>query len=161
MDHVADRLADEDRGVVDDAVVEPSGNVFFSRSIIARTSADACERVDAGQLEDAEGDRRLVVEQAAQRVAVRAELDARRRRASRVICPSASARTTMSANWSSVVSRPCVLIVNWNVVSVGTGGSPSRPAATCTFCSRIARTTSLAVSSRAASLSGSSQTRML
>ena len=67
----------------------------------------------------------------------------------------------MSANSSSVVSRPCALISNWNVVSVGAGGAPSTPAATCTFCSRIARTTSVAVNWRAASLSGSSHTRML
>ena len=79
----------------------------------------------------------------------------------RVICPDGVARTTMSRNSSSVVSRPCALIRSWKVVSVGAGGAPSTPAATCTFCSRIARTTSVAVSSRAASLSGSSHTRML
>ena len=36
---------------------------------------------------------------------------------SRVICPSGVARTTMSPNSSSVVSRPWVLIESWKVVS--------------------------------------------
>ncbi len=54
----------------------------------------------------------------------------------------------MSANCSSVWSRPCALIESWKVVSLGDGGAPSTPAATCTFCSRIARTTSVAVSWR-------------
>ena len=80
---------------------------------------------------------------------------------SRVICPSRVARTTMSENCSSDASRPCALTESWKVVSEGAGGAPSVPAATCTFCSRMARTTSVAVSCRAASLSGSSQTRML
>ena len=38
--------------------------------------------------------------------------------------------------------------------------APTTPAATCTFCSRIASTTSLAESPRAATFCGSSQTRM-
>ena len=46
-------------------------------------------------------------------------------------------------------------------MSIGAGGAPSTPAATWTFCSRMARTTSVAVSCREASRSGSSQTRML
>ena len=80
---------------------------------------------------------------------------------SRVICPSGVARMTTAANSSSLFSRPCELTDSWNVVSDGLGGAPSTPAATCTFCSRIARTTSVAVSWRADSLSGSSQIRML
>ena len=67
----------------------------------------------------------------------------------------------MLPNSASDVSRPWVLIESWNVASDGAGGAPSTPAATWTFCSRIARTTSLAVSCRDASRSGSSQTRML
>jgi hypothetical protein len=47
------------------------------------------------------------------------------------------------------------------VASDGAGGAPSTPAATWTFCSRIARTTSVVVSWRDASRFGSSQTRML
>ena len=42
----------------------------------------------------------------------------------------------------------------------GIGSAPSCPAETCTFCSRIARTTSPAVRPRAAILSGSSQMRI-
>ena len=40
------------------------------------------------------------------------------------------------------------------------GGAPSCPAATCTFCSRMAFTTSPVVRPRAATFSGSSQTRI-
>ena len=43
---------------------------------------------------------------------------------------------------------------------LSTGGAPMMPPATCTFCSRMASTTSLAVKFRAASLSGWSQMRM-
>ena len=71
-----------------------------------------------------------------------------------------SARTMMSANCSSVVSRPCVFTASWNSVPVGAGGAPTVPAATCAFCSRMAAITSAVVSPRAASLVGSSQTRM-
>ena len=46
------------------------------------------------------------------------------------------------------------------VAVVGIGSAPSWPAETCTFCSRIARTTSPAVRPREATLSGSSQTRI-
>ena len=78
-----------------------------------------------------------------------------------VICPSGVARTTMSPNSSSVVRRPCALTSIWKVVFDGAGGAPRTPAATWMFCSRIDRTTSLVVSWRADSLSGSSQMRML
>ena len=46
-----------------------------------------------------------------------------------------------------------MLTVYWNAVApFGTGGAPIIPAATCTFCSCSACTTSCAVRSRAASL---------
>ncbi len=67
----------------------------------------------------------------------------------------------MWPNSSSVVRRPCALMVSWKVAPDGAGGAPSTPAATWTFCSRIARTTSVAVSWREASRFGSSHTRML
>ncbi len=59
-----------------------------------------------------------------------------------------------------------MLIATWKFgralsgVFAGVAGEPSWPAATCTFCSRIAFATSLAVSPRAATLSGSSQMRI-
>ena len=69
----------------------------------------------------------------------------------------------MSSNCFSLVSRPCTLIGSWKgtLAPSGTGGWPMRPAATWMFCSLIARITSLAVICSAASLFGSSQTRML
>ena len=66
----------------------------------------------------------------------------------------------MSANSSSVASRPWVLTASWNSVPLGAGGAPTVPAATCAFCSRIAAITSPLVMLRAASLAGSSQMRI-
>jgi hypothetical protein len=78
-----------------------------------------------------------------------------------VIWPSSVARTMMLPNSDSDVSRPCVLIDSWNAALDGAGGAPRTPAATWTFCSRMARMTSVVVSWRDASRSGSSHTRML
>ena len=36
------------------------------------------------------------------------------------------------------VSRPWALTVSWKSTGSGIGGAPTRPAATCTFCSRMA-----------------------
>jgi hypothetical protein len=44
--------------------------------------------------------------------------------------------------------------VSWNAFSPGEGWAPSAPAATCRFCSRIARTMSLAVRPRDGGLVG-------
>ncbi len=77
----------------------------------------------------------------------------------RVISPSSAARTTMFSNSSSVTRRPWVLTDSWKLLALGAGGAPSWPAATCRFCSRMAVTTSVAVTLRDAVLFGSSQTR--
>ncbi len=50
----------------------------------------------------------------------------------------------MSANSSSLASRPWVLTASWKSVPLGDGGAPTVPAATWAFCSRIAAITSLA-----------------
>ena len=71
-----------------------------------------------------------------------------------------SVRTMMSANSSSLASRPWVLTDSWNSVPLGAGEAPTVPAATCVFCSRIAAMTSEVVRLRAASLAGSSQMRI-
>ena len=52
--------------------------------------------------------------------------------------PSAPVLTMMSRNCSSSLRRPAALSAIWNSVPFE-GGAPSWPAATCTFCSRIAR----------------------
>ena len=67
----------------------------------------------------------------------------------------------MSANCSGSVSRPRVLMVNWNCWPLGTGCWPICPAAICTFCWLMAVTTSMALRFSAAILSASSQTRRL
>ena len=67
----------------------------------------------------------------------------------------------MSSNCSGSLSRPSTSIVYWKSWPLGAGGWPTWPAATCTFCSRRASTTSWVVSRRALSFAGSIQIRML
>ena len=69
VDHLVDRLADEERGVVDDAVLDAVGERLLQAFHRLAHLRRRLERVGAGELEDADRDRRLVVEQAAQRVA--------------------------------------------------------------------------------------------
>ncbi|MNR29997.1 hypothetical protein D3C85_1474220 [compost metagenome] len=66
----------------------------------------------------------------------------------------------MSRNSSTVFSRPWALTLSCNGTSTGMGAAPMMPAATWTFCSRIAATTSAAVMLCRATFCGSSQTRM-
>ncbi len=75
------------------------------------------------------------------------------------MAPSEPVRTMMSPNCSVDVRRPWVLTVSWNSAPFD-GEAPITPAATCTFCSRTAATTSDAVMPRAATFCGSSQMRM-
>ena len=65
----------------------------------------------------------------------------------------------MAPKSSTVFRRPVVFTVSWNCESF-VGDAPTTPAATCTFCSRIAFTTSGAVMPRAASFCGSIHTRI-
>ena len=76
-DHRVDRLADEDRRVVDDAVVHARREGLLQPLHRRVHVVGGLERVGAGTLEDADRDGGLVVEEAAQRVAVGAELEAR------------------------------------------------------------------------------------
>ena len=66
----------------------------------------------------------------------------------------------MFSNCSMSASRPRVVTVYWKATSSGAGGSPMAPAATWTFCSWMAATTSVVVRLRACSLAGSSHTRI-
>ena len=79
----------------------------------------------------------------------------------RVRRPPAVRFTMMSANSSGSTSRPFVLRVIWIDCPLPIGGWPTCPVGHGRFCSRIAVTTSPAVMLRAASFSGSTQTRML
>jgi hypothetical protein len=78
----------------------------------------------------------------------------------RVTAPFGSVLSTMSPNSCSLESRPCALTESCRSRSAAPGDWPSTPAAACTFCSRIARTTSFAERSCSATLRGSSQTRI-
>ena len=75
--------------------------------------------------------------------------------------PSSPRLSTTFSNCSGSSSRPSVVTGIWNAEPSGTGGWPIVPDDTWMFCSRSACTTSLVVMLRAASRSGSSQTRML
>ena len=66
----------------------------------------------------------------------------------------------MSPNSCTVRSRPRTLIDSRKSFFFGDGSAPSWPADTCTFCSRTAAITSLAVSPRDASRFGSSHSRI-
>ena len=74
--------------------------------------------------------------------------------------PSGVVFTTMSPNSSSVCKRPRAFTDNCSGVPGSDGDAPITPAATCTFCSRIACTTSSADSPRCATFCGSSHTRI-
>jgi len=78
----------------------------------------------------------------------------------RVTPPSPLLLSTMSRNSSSVCRRPWAFTENCRGTFPALGEAPMTPAATCTFCSRMARTTSPAVRPRWATFWGSSQTRM-
>ena len=71
-----DRLAHEHRRVVDDAVVDAGREAGLQPLHRGVDVVGGLERVGAWPLEHADGDRRLVVEQASQRITARAELQA-------------------------------------------------------------------------------------
>ena len=97
LDDRANRLADEDRRVVDDAVVHALGKRLLQPLHRGANLIGGLDRVRPRPLEDADRHCRLVVEQAAQRV--RFEPSSTRPTSRiRVIWPSCPARTTMSAN---------------------------------------------------------------
>ena len=78
----------------------------------------------------------------------------------RVTAPSGAVLRMMRPNSSAVVRRPRAFTENCMGTSPWVGDAPMMPAATWTFCSRMALTTSMAVRPRWATRLGSSQTRM-
>ena len=78
----------------------------------------------------------------------------------RTSAPSGVARTTMFSNSSSVVSRPCVVMLSWKSTLSISGAAPTRPTAAWTFCACTALTTSLGVMSRLAMRSRFIHTRI-
>jgi hypothetical protein len=66
----------------------------------------------------------------------------------------------MLSNSRGSASRPTARTLIWKACPACDGGCPIWPAATCTFCSRSAFTTSPAVSLRLAIRAGSSQSRI-
>ena len=107
-------------------------------------------------------DRRLVVEQAAQRVFAGAELDARHV-AEHGRSPRAAPVLTMMSPNSSSVDQPALGVDRQLERGVGRCRRLRRrtPAATCTFCSRIASHDVAGRQLRVPpALSGSSQTRI-
>ncbi len=74
--------------------------------------------------------------------------------------PSSAVFRMMFSNSAGSVRRPTARTLIWKVCPARAGGWPTCPAATCTFCSRSAATTSEAVSLRLATRAGSSQSRI-
>ena len=152
LEDLVDRLVDERRGVVDDRVVEiRRESCCFSSSICVCESPWRCRARWSRAAGRSPG--RPTVGRRACRTCPRSS---RRVGCRRTACPTRPARasvtmsrmrvswpsspilTTMSPNCSGSISRPSVLSVYWKAWPVGTGGWPSWPAATCTFCSRRA-----------------------
>ena len=107
VDHGLDRLAHEDAsGRRRSCSPRLPGNRFLSSSIVARTLSESASALEPGRLEDRDRGRRLVVQQAAQRVFARAQLDARDVLQPRDLRRRAPVATMMSPNSSSVVRRP-------------------------------------------------------
>jgi hypothetical protein len=73
---------------------------------------------------------------------------------------SPEAFTMMSSKSLTSLRRPTARTLIWKACPAGAGCCPICPAATCTFCSRSAPTTSEAVSPRDATRTGSSHSRM-
>ena len=136
----------------------PCGKSFASSSIVARTSLDNCRSLAPGAAKIGIATADLLF--SSERSAYELEPSSRRATSlSRVVPPSALVFKTMSPNSSTLCRRPTVLTVSWKSASLA-GPWPMTPAATCTFCSRIAATTSPAVRLRSATFCGSSQTRI-
>jgi hypothetical protein len=132
----------------------------LSRSIVWRTWVEASSALVPGPLEDADGHRRLVVEQAAERIRARTELDTSDITHTGDL--TVGCRTDDDVGELVLAGQPAARVDRELEGGVdGRGGAPSTPAATCTFCSRMARMTSVVVSCLDARRSGSSQTRML
>ena len=136
----------------------PSGKSFDNSFILARTSLESCSAFAFGawKIGIATAD---WLSSSARRAYEFEPISRRATSFSSVVAPSALVLMTMLPNSSTDCSRPCVLTVSWKSAPLD-GPWPTTPAATCTFCSRIAFTTSLAVRLRAATFCGSSQTRM-
>ena len=99
--------------------------------------------VGARELEDGDAGGRLAADLEALVVDLAAQLDAgdvldAGQPRCRVGVARSPALTMMSSNCSGSLSRPRVVTVYWKLWSSGDGGWPIWPAATCTFCSRIA-----------------------
>ena len=158
-----DRFGDELGRVVDDVVARgPAGSPSPAPPSSPRSRSAVGERVRARALEDQQRHGRPLVEIAVGASSpARAELDPRRRRASRVTRPSAAVLTMMLPNWRGSVSRPSVSTLSWKAPCSRhrrlVDHARRRPARSA----RAERsTTSPAVMLRAASFSGSSQMRI-
>ena len=115
LDDRANRLAHEDRRVVDDAVVHALGKRLLQplhrlRAPGSTPRARWCPAAGRRRSRPPAGCRAGCAART-----VFAPSSTRPTSRTRVICPSGVARTTMSANSSSVVSRPRALIDSWKV----------------------------------------------
>ena len=148
VENLVDRLADVGRGVVVDVVLDPLGKSLAKLLHLGLHALGRVQGVGAGQLEDADADGRLAVDDIRRCPGSWPPASpAPRRPAARPARPP-PVLTMMSANCSGSMRRPRVVMVYWKSMPLAAGGWPTWPAATCTFCSRSDLTTSPAVNSR-------------
>ena len=133
--------------------------LFLISAIVRRTSSEICSALEFGAAKIGMATAGLL--SSSERSAYsEAPSSMRATSRSRVTAPFGSVLTMMSPNSSSLCRRPCALIESCRSSFSAEGEAPTTPAAACTFCSRMARTTSFADRLRSATLRGSSQTRM-
>jgi hypothetical protein len=115
--------------------------------------------VGAGRLKDRQCAGRLVIQQRPQRVAGRAQFDPRQILQQDFLSIRAGLDDDV-AKLLFVEQAALGIDLEFEVDRLADGDWPTAPAATWMFCSRMALTTSLAVSPRAAAWSGLIQTRI-
>jgi hypothetical protein len=111
-------------------------------AMVARTPSLMASALEPGAGRWDGAGRVLVVQQRAQARSRPAPSSMRAMSRKRVMAPSALVLTMMSPNSSSVFSRPWALTDSCTSTPARPGDAPTTPAATCTFCSRMAATTS-------------------
>ena len=140
MHHRLDRGAHELGRVVDDLVVHAFGHVLLDlRHRRAHVVGDLRCALEPGAWKIGDGHRRLVVEQRAQRVVGRAELDARDVAQPRDLAVGAGLDDDVA---ELLLVLQAALRVDRQLqveARLTPGEAPTTPAAACTFCARIAR----------------------
>ena len=159
LQHLDDRFAHDDDVVEREAPLEPRREVPLEARHLGHDALVDVERVGRRQELDADAGRVEPDEAQVRGVGFGAELDA-------ADVADAHERAVGAGLHDDALELVDLgeaargADADLNIWSASAGASPTRPAATCTFCSRSAVTTSPAEICRAASFSGSSHSRI-